>query len=161
MCLSVQVYDSSSSVHMVTELLTGGELLDKILRQKFFSEREASAVLEQIAKTVYHLHSNGVSPPLLSLKLLSSSVLWFAVCVCFYANLIIFRSSIAISSHLISFMLTFLVILKACVSATLDLPSSWKQRMVCWWHHVILLTLSLLRYGTHWSSSCYLLLISL
>ena len=45
---------------MVTELLTGGELLDKILRQKFFSEREASAVLEQIAKTVYHLHSNGV-----------------------------------------------------------------------------------------------------
>lgn len=45
---------------MVTELLTGGELLDKILRQKFFSEREASAVLEQITKTVHHLHSNGV-----------------------------------------------------------------------------------------------------
>jgi len=43
------------------ELLRGGELLDKILRQKFFSEREASAVLETLAKTVHYLHSKGVS----------------------------------------------------------------------------------------------------
>lgn len=46
---------------MVTELMKGGELLDKILRQKFFSEREASAVLEVVTKTVEYLHSNGVS----------------------------------------------------------------------------------------------------
>ena len=58
---SLQVYDNGNCVYMVTELLTGGELLDKILRQKFFSEREAGAVLEQITKTVHHLHSNGVS----------------------------------------------------------------------------------------------------
>jgi len=45
----------------VTELLRGGELLDKILRQKFFSEREASAVLETLAKTVHYLHAKGVS----------------------------------------------------------------------------------------------------
>ena len=45
---------------MVTELMKGGELLDKILRQKFFSEREASAVLEVVTKTVEYLHSNGV-----------------------------------------------------------------------------------------------------
>ena len=60
-CIFFQVYDNGSCVYMVTELLTGGELLDKILRQKFFSEREAGAVLEQITKTVHHLHSNGVS----------------------------------------------------------------------------------------------------
>jgi len=54
------VYDNGNNVYVVTELLTGGELLDKILRQKFFSEREAGAVLEQITKTVHHLHSNGV-----------------------------------------------------------------------------------------------------
>lgn len=55
-----QVYDNGSKVYMVTELMKGGELLDKILRQKFFSEREASAVLEVVTKTVEYLHSNGV-----------------------------------------------------------------------------------------------------
>lgn len=55
-----QVYDDGRSVYLVTELLKGGELLDKILRQKFFSEREASAVLHTITKTVEYLHSQGV-----------------------------------------------------------------------------------------------------
>lgn len=41
--------------------MKGGELLDKILRQKFFSEREASAVLLTITKTVEYLHAQGVS----------------------------------------------------------------------------------------------------
>lgn len=45
---------------MVTELMRGGELLDRILKQKFFSEREASAVLHTITKTVEYLHSQGV-----------------------------------------------------------------------------------------------------
>lgn len=44
----------------MTELLKGGELLDKILRQNFFSEREASAVLYTITKTVEYLHAQGV-----------------------------------------------------------------------------------------------------
>ena len=39
----------------------GGELLDKILRQKFFSEREAKAVMERVTTTVKYLHQNGVS----------------------------------------------------------------------------------------------------
>ncbi|KAG5843681.1 ribosomal protein S6 kinase alpha-3 isoform X1 [Anguilla anguilla] len=54
------VYDDGRSVYLVTELMKGGELLDKILRQKFFSEREASAVLHTIAKTVEYLHVQGV-----------------------------------------------------------------------------------------------------
>lgn len=48
-------------MYLVTELMRGGELLDKILRQKFFSEREASSVLHTICKTVEYLHSQGVS----------------------------------------------------------------------------------------------------
>ncbi|XP_075462651.1 ribosomal protein S6 kinase 2 beta-like [Ascaphus truei] len=55
------VYEERTSVHVVTELMRGGELLDRILRQKFFSEREASAVLLTICKTVEYLHSQGVS----------------------------------------------------------------------------------------------------
>uniref|UniRef100_A0AAR2LPU1 non-specific serine/threonine protein kinase n=1 Tax=Pygocentrus nattereri TaxID=42514 RepID=A0AAR2LPU1_PYGNA len=57
---AVKVYDDGRSVYLVTELLKGGELLDKILRQKFFSEREASAVLYTITKTVEYLHIQGV-----------------------------------------------------------------------------------------------------
>ncbi|XP_075051877.1 ribosomal protein S6 kinase alpha-1 isoform X2 [Mixophyes fleayi] len=54
------VYEEGNSVQLVTELMRGGELLDRILRQKFFSEREASAVLLTICKTVEYLHSQGV-----------------------------------------------------------------------------------------------------
>lgn len=59
MCVS-QVYDNGKQVFMVTELMRGGELLDRILKQKFFSEREASSVLHTITKTVEYLHSQGV-----------------------------------------------------------------------------------------------------
>uniref|UniRef100_A0A3P9QDC3 non-specific serine/threonine protein kinase n=1 Tax=Poecilia reticulata TaxID=8081 RepID=A0A3P9QDC3_POERE len=54
------VYDEDRYVYLVTELMKGGELLDRILRQKFFSEREASAVLYTITKTVDYLHCQGV-----------------------------------------------------------------------------------------------------
>ena len=54
------MYDNGAKVYMVTDLMRGGELLDKILKQKSFSEREASAVLQVIAKTVHYLHSKGV-----------------------------------------------------------------------------------------------------
>lgn len=58
--LLCQVYDEGRYVYLVMELMKGGELLDKILRQKFFSEREASAVLYTITKTVHYLHCQGV-----------------------------------------------------------------------------------------------------
>ncbi|KAM6969027.1 ribosomal protein S6 kinase alpha-1 isoform 4-T4 [Tautogolabrus adspersus] len=54
------VYDNNKQVFLVTELMRGGELLDRILKQKSFSEREASAVLHTITKTVDYLHSQGV-----------------------------------------------------------------------------------------------------
>ncbi|XP_060129257.1 ribosomal protein S6 kinase alpha-2 [Zootoca vivipara] len=56
----VKVYDDGKYVYLVMELMRGGELLDRILRQKCFSEREASAVLCTITKTVNYLHSQGV-----------------------------------------------------------------------------------------------------
>lgn len=59
--LLFQVYDDGKYVYLVMELMRGGELLDRILRQKCFSEREASAVLCTITRTVDYLHSQGVS----------------------------------------------------------------------------------------------------
>ncbi|XP_012695927.1 ribosomal protein S6 kinase alpha-2 [Clupea harengus] len=54
------VYDDGKYVYVVMELMRGGELLDRILLQKCFSEREASAVLCTLTKTVEYLHSQGV-----------------------------------------------------------------------------------------------------
>ncbi|XP_015983596.2 ribosomal protein S6 kinase alpha-2 isoform X3 [Rousettus aegyptiacus] len=54
------VYDDGRLVYLVTELMRGGELLDRILQHRCFSEREASQVLCTVARTVDYLHSQGV-----------------------------------------------------------------------------------------------------
>lgn len=54
------VIEAPDRTYLIMEYLRGGELLDMILSQKYFTEREASAVMEVIAFTVKHLHDNGV-----------------------------------------------------------------------------------------------------
>jgi len=53
-------FEDSQHVYLVTELMNGGELLDKILKQKFFSEKEARCVMEVVTSVVKYLHVNGV-----------------------------------------------------------------------------------------------------
>lgn len=53
-------FEDSEHIYLVTELMKGGELLDKILKQKFFSEREARCVMEVVTAVVKYLHLNGV-----------------------------------------------------------------------------------------------------
>nr|VZI09646.1 unnamed protein product [Spirometra erinaceieuropaei] len=57
------VYDFENKVYLVMDYLDGGELFDKILRQNFFSEKEASAVLEVLARTLAALHSQMFAAP--------------------------------------------------------------------------------------------------
>ncbi|XP_065175255.1 ribosomal protein S6 kinase 2 beta-like [Sycon ciliatum] len=54
------VFQYGNKVYLVTELLRGGELLDRIVRQKYFSEREACQVMRVLCKTVAALHTQGV-----------------------------------------------------------------------------------------------------
>ena len=56
----MKVYDNGQYIYLVTEYLRGGELFDRIVKNKYFSEREAAETLFVIAKTIQHLHSNGV-----------------------------------------------------------------------------------------------------
>ena len=49
-------FEEKESVYLVFELMRGGELLDKIVRQKFFSEREARAIMERVVSAVRYLH---------------------------------------------------------------------------------------------------------
>ncbi|KAM5195004.1 ribosomal protein S6 kinase alpha-6 isoform 2-T3 [Hipposideros larvatus] len=55
-----EVYDDGGYVYLVTELMKGGKLLDRIFKQKCFTEREASDVLFVITKTLDYLHCQGV-----------------------------------------------------------------------------------------------------
>lgn len=54
------VYDDGRYVYLVTELMKGGKLLDRIFKQKCFTEREASDVLFVLTKTLDYLHCQGV-----------------------------------------------------------------------------------------------------
>jgi len=55
-----QVIEDTKHTYIMMEYLEGGELLDHLLTQKYFTEREASSVLEVISVTVKYLHDNGV-----------------------------------------------------------------------------------------------------
>uniref|UniRef100_A0A8R1TQR8 non-specific serine/threonine protein kinase n=1 Tax=Onchocerca volvulus TaxID=6282 RepID=A0A8R1TQR8_ONCVO len=54
------VYEDNSSVYLVEELCKGGELLNRIMTLKHFSEREAAAVMLRLANAISYLHSNQV-----------------------------------------------------------------------------------------------------
>lgn len=45
---------------MVMELMRGGELLDRILKHKSLSEREAAVIMHTLASTFTFLHEEGV-----------------------------------------------------------------------------------------------------
>ena len=47
------MYDDGFKVYMVMELMKGGELLDRILQQRFFSEKEAASVLFVIVRGIF------------------------------------------------------------------------------------------------------------
>lgn len=55
-----QVFDDGQYVHLVQDLLRGEELLDRVLRLPDFTERDASAIMCTLTKTVEYLHSQGV-----------------------------------------------------------------------------------------------------
>lgn len=51
------VFEDASFMHLVMELCTGGELLDKLVEEMGFSERQASMVMQQVLGAVSHLHA--------------------------------------------------------------------------------------------------------
>lgn len=54
------VYEDQNGVHLVLEICSGGELFDRIVAQKKYSEVEASGVVKQIAKGLEALHKAGI-----------------------------------------------------------------------------------------------------
>lgn len=55
-----EVYDDGSTVYLVTELMHGRELLDKILFHGYIGEAEAKSTMLSIVQVIEFLHSRGV-----------------------------------------------------------------------------------------------------
>lgn len=51
---------TNEKIYMVQDLLSGGELFDRIIAQTFFSEKEAARVVQQIADALQYLHERNI-----------------------------------------------------------------------------------------------------
>jgi len=59
----VKIYDTfedSKEVHIVMELCTGGELFERIIQEKKYSEKKAADMCRTIVEAVSHMHQMGV-----------------------------------------------------------------------------------------------------
>lgn len=54
------MFESKKKVYMVLELLTGGELFDRIVAKGSYSEADASKLIKEITEAIQYLHSIGV-----------------------------------------------------------------------------------------------------
>jgi len=52
-----EMYTSKAKVYMVLELLTGGELFDRIVAKGNYSEKEAATLLKTLLEAIKYLHS--------------------------------------------------------------------------------------------------------
>lgn len=55
-----EVFQDQLHVYLVMELLSGGELLERIRRKQHFSESEASVIMRRLLSAVSYMHQSGV-----------------------------------------------------------------------------------------------------
>jgi calcium/calmodulin-dependent protein kinase I len=53
-------FDEKDSLYIVTELVEGGELFDRIVRKSFYSEKDARDLIRVFLTTIAHVHSKGI-----------------------------------------------------------------------------------------------------
>ncbi|ETO00262.1 Calcium/calmodulin-dependent protein kinase I, isoform E, partial [Reticulomyxa filosa] len=57
----IEVLDTPRHLYIVLELLTGGELFDRIVALGHFSEQEAAYIASQLAQALKYLHSQCIA----------------------------------------------------------------------------------------------------
>ncbi|XP_048831726.1 calcium/calmodulin-dependent protein kinase type IV [Brienomyrus brachyistius] len=55
-----EIFETDTEIALILELVTGGELFDRIVERGYYSERDAAHVIKQILEAVAYLHENGV-----------------------------------------------------------------------------------------------------
>ncbi|KAM4707837.1 calcium/calmodulin-dependent protein kinase type IV-like [Discoglossus pictus] len=56
----MSIFESPSEITFILELVTGGELFDRIVERGHYSEKDAAHAVQQILEAVDYLHRNGV-----------------------------------------------------------------------------------------------------
>uniref|UniRef100_A0A4W4EE18 Protein kinase domain-containing protein n=1 Tax=Electrophorus electricus TaxID=8005 RepID=A0A4W4EE18_ELEEL len=54
------IYESKSHLYLVMQLVSGGELFDRIVEKGFYTEKDASKLIRQILDAVKYLHDMGI-----------------------------------------------------------------------------------------------------
>lgn len=57
----IDVYEDSVNFNLVLDLVTGGELFDKIVEYEFYTEKDAADLIYQVASIVKYLHDKNIS----------------------------------------------------------------------------------------------------
>uniref|UniRef100_UPI00398F1771 calcium/calmodulin-dependent protein kinase type IV-like n=1 Tax=Pristiophorus japonicus TaxID=55135 RepID=UPI00398F1771 len=55
-----EIFETPTEINLVLELVTGGELFDRIVEKGYYSEKDAADVVKQILEAVAYLHENGI-----------------------------------------------------------------------------------------------------
>ena len=55
-----EYYQDSKYFYIVSELCTGGELFDRIIQQKRFTEYDAACIMKQILSSLSYLHNRNI-----------------------------------------------------------------------------------------------------
>ncbi|XP_056292842.1 calcium/calmodulin-dependent protein kinase type 1 isoform X2 [Pseudoliparis swirei] len=55
-----EIFESKSHLYLVMQLVSGGELFDRIIEKGFYTEKDASKLIQQILDAVKYLHDMGV-----------------------------------------------------------------------------------------------------
>uniref|UniRef100_W8B3F0 Calcium/calmodulin-dependent protein kinase type 1 n=1 Tax=Ceratitis capitata TaxID=7213 RepID=W8B3F0_CERCA len=56
----LETFEDKSKVYLVMELVTGGELFDRIVEKGSYTEKDASGLIRQILEAVDYMHEQGV-----------------------------------------------------------------------------------------------------
>ena len=56
----VEVFDEKAKMYIVVELVTGGELFDRIINRGHYSEKDAANLMCEVATAIDYLHSLGI-----------------------------------------------------------------------------------------------------
>lgn len=56
----VDIFEEPEKIYIVMELVSGGELFDRIIEKEYFSEADSRDVMEVIFRTLQHMHECGI-----------------------------------------------------------------------------------------------------
>jgi len=57
----IDIFETDSNLYLIMELVTGGELFDKIVEKGQYTERDAAGIVNKMLSAVEYLHNNNIA----------------------------------------------------------------------------------------------------